>query len=250
MKIRQRLTRALLQKQRLIQWASISIWFSSVVSGYSQDGPYSGLYSITAGRYIECCGIAGGVAQSLPNQSQNFVRLTIGPSNSSGSLTFLGADKQTPFSTAPCPSTGPLMFSFSNAMFSSNKVVFSSFDPFGGFGSYTARWSQTSLTLDGAINRNAPFCNDVPTQFRHTNVVAELLPSEPVRLSATARIGEMEICWNCISNRSHQVQYRAAFDTNAWANLGSPIPGNGLTNCIIDNVPDQTTRFYRVLMLP
>ena len=82
-------------------------------------------------------------------------------------------------------------------------------------------------------------------QFTHSGVIAVLMPTAAIRVS------QVEVCWNTDSNRTYQVQYRMVLDTNGWVNLGSPVPGNGSTNCITDKVLlGQPRRFYRVVSLP
>jgi hypothetical protein len=89
--------------------------------------------------------------------------------------------------------------------------------------------------------------SDLPEMFTHTNVVATIVAVAP----ATIRVSEVEVCWQSASNRHYQVQYRTSLATNGWANLGSPVAGNGATSCIADRLPqDQAQRYYRVLALP
>lgn len=67
----------------------------------------------------------------------------------------------------------------------------------------------------------------------------------------TIRVSEVEVCWNAESNRIYQAQYRSELTTNLWTDLGSPVPGNGSTNCLVDKVASgQAQRFYRVLTRP
>jgi len=84
-----------------------------------------------------------------------------------------------------------------------------------------------------------------PLQFRHTNVVAVLIPP------ATVRCSEVEVCWKAASNRVYQVQYRSSLTTNIWSNLGPPITGGGATACITNKVlAGESQRFFRVVPLP
>jgi hypothetical protein len=65
------------------------------------------------------------------------------------------------------------------------------------------------------------------------------------------RVSEVELCWNSISNKMYQVQYRSELTTNAWTALGAPVQGNGSTNCVTDAVQlGQPQRLYRVEELP
>jgi probable HAF family extracellular repeat protein len=81
-----------------------------------------------------------------------------------------------------------------------------------------------------------------------TNGVARafLLTPYPV-LSIARSESQVELCWNSETNRSYQLQYRFDLDTNTWSNLGTPIAGNGLTNCVSDAMlPGQPKKFFRL----
>lgn len=71
----------------------------------------------------------------------------------------------------------------------------------------------------------------------------------PAELSI--HVSQVDICWASCTNRMYQVQYRSSSTTNAWANLGLPVRGEGATNCLSDRVdPAQAPRIYQVLTLP
>jgi len=209
------------------------------------SGITGGLYQIISGTYTECCGFAGGIDRLLPYERQSFVRLTIGPQSNLATMTFLGQDMQTGFSIAPCPSGDPIPFSFNYGFISSNTIFFHvdpGPPPNSEFWSYSVSNSADALRIDGAVGINQNLCADVPTRFYHSNVVAVLMPETVIRVS------EVEFCWNSVSNRIYQAQFRSALTTNAWMNLGSPVTGNGSTNCVTDKVPaGEPQRFYRVL---
>jgi hypothetical protein len=58
----------------------------------------------------------------------------------------------------------------------------------------------------------------------------------------------VQVCWESQSNRLYQLQYRP--DLNSpWIDLGEPIAGTGMTNCVTEQVTD-TRRFFRALALP
>lgn len=65
----------------------------------------------------------------------------------------------------------------------------------------------------------------------------------------TIEVSHLRACWNSETNKQYQVQYRSTLTTNAWVDLGEPIPGNGTTNCITESITDPR-RFYRVCVLP
>jgi len=231
-------------------WLAIMAAFVlSIGTADAQSGPASGLYKITSGTYIECCGIGGDFRSSLPNDSQGFVRLTVDSQTRVATMTFLGQDQQSVFSVVPCPLGGPISFSFNGGLVFSNYILFHvdpGPPPYQEFWNYTVSNSANSLRIDGLLGRRQGFCVDVPSRFIHSNVVAAaLIPT------ATVRVSEMEVCWNSAQNTTYQVQYRTVLDTNGWVNLGSPVPGNGSTNCITDKVLlGQPRRFYRVVSLP
>jgi hypothetical protein len=111
--------------------------------------------------------------------------------------------------------------------------------------SYTISNSANALRIDGVVIAPCIGCADFPTAFTHTNVVAVLMSTAAVRVS------EVEVYWNAVTNRTYQVQYRSELTTNAWADLGSPLAGNGSTNWITDKLLlGQPQKFYRVLTLP
>ena len=63
----------------------------------------------------------------------------------------------------------------------------------------------------------------------------------------TARVSQVEVCWNSISNLTYQVQYRSELTTNVWTSLVDCVRSVGSTSCIFDPVfVGQPQRFYRV----
>jgi hypothetical protein len=93
----------------------------------------------------------------------------------------------------------------------------------------------------GGVPDAAPHLDDF--QISATSVDESLAP----RLSI--EVSEVRLCWNSLSNRTYQIQYRSPPDANSWINLGEPIPGNGIVKCITDPVVGPR-RFYQVLLLP
>jgi hypothetical protein len=214
----------------------------------AQNGPAPGLYQIISGSYVECCGIAGQIPYQLPYSRQSFVRMDVDPQSHLVTMTFLGDDMQTPFSIEPCPAGNPVPFQFDFGSNSGGRTVFlvdPGPPPYEIYWNYTAENSADSLRIDGTLGMVANLCADVPTRFSHSNVVAVLMPTATIRVSA------VDVCWNTVSNRAYQVQYRSTLTTNLWTNLGSPRLGDGSTNCVTDNAPlGEPRRFYRVMTKP
>jgi probable HAF family extracellular repeat protein len=83
-----------------------------------------------------------------------------------------------------------------------------------------------------------------------TNGVSKafLLTSYPA-LSIRLVQSDVELCWNSQTNRSYQLQHRSDLTTNLWSNLGTPVQGNGATNCIYDPLlPGQAQKFFRLCL--
>jgi hypothetical protein len=68
--------------------------------------------------------------------------------------------------------------------------------------------------------------------------------------TVSASVACLDVCWDSLTNRLYQVQYRSTLTTNQWADLGNPVTGNGGTNCITDTVRGELRRFYRVVETP
>jgi hypothetical protein len=214
----------------------------------AQTGPMAGLYQILSGTYIECCGIAGEFRYELPNTNQSFVRMDVDPQSHLATMTFLGEDMQSVFSIIPCPSGPPIPFTFSDGFSSSGRTVFlvdPGPPPYAIAWNYSVENSTDRLQIAGTLGMVENLCADVPTRFTHTNIVAVLMPTASIRVSA------IDLCWSTASNRTYQVQYRSNLTTNTWTDLGSPRVGDGSTNCLPDNVlPGAPQRFYRVVVKP
>jgi len=111
----------------------------------------------------------------------------------------------------------------------------------------------TVVDLDTADSRNA-----VVATYQGSGLFAVWDGGPPgapllsIRISAVEsnQVTEVELSWTSRTNRQYQVQYcTELLTTNVWSDLGTPIPGQGLRTSIT-LTPDQTQRYYRVLLLP
>jgi hypothetical protein len=94
-------------------------------NAHAQGGFTAGYYEISGGEYVECCGIVGPSLVTLPNESQQFVRLTRDSQSPGASMAILGSDMQTVFSTRPsCPPPELIQFSFTGGLVFPDRVVF------------------------------------------------------------------------------------------------------------------------------
>ena len=232
---------------RVLAFAAVGALLASTLDAAEQPTPTSGLYQIVSGSFTECCGIAGPHRTLLPSPSQYFVRLTVDPTKRTR-MTFLGSDMRIFSEVTLCPPSTVVPFDFDYGFPYSTNIIYHT-DPgpaplFQHY-SYTVAFSKDTLQINGNLGFSTGFCVDVPNRFDHSNVVAVLGPTAKVRVS------EVEVCWESSSDATYQVQYRSALTSNAWMNLGSPLPGNGGEKCVPDKVPaEEPKRFYRVVIAP
>jgi hypothetical protein len=71
----------------------------------------------------------------------------------------------------------------------------------------------------------------------------------PVPPPLSIHVSYVDVCWSSRTGTNYQVQYRSDLTTNVWTDLGSPMLGNGVTNCITDALAGPR-KFYRVKILP
>jgi len=69
--------------------------------------------------------------------------------------------------------------------------------------------------------------------------------SEFIGPRPSIRVSQVEICWPSVSNLFYQVEFRSLLTSNQWMAFGSPIVGNGSTNCFVEQV-STPQKFYRV----
>jgi len=228
---------------------TILLLLLGICSAAAQNQPASGMYRIVSGRYISCCGIAGPFTQSLPDAEDSLVELTVDLPNNRAEMRFLADDGLTVLRIPAEASRPEFVYTLTNG------IVFSDHIQFGGPSlpsmpdqpaySFSVTNTANALSINGKVVAPCLGCGDIPQEFSHTNVLAVSLPTAAIRVS------EVEVCWNSASNQTYQAQYRSAFTTNTWVDLGTQVSGNGSTNCITDQVPlGQPQRFYRVLLLP
>ena len=237
--------------KRITLLATISALLVGVQSHRAENAPTSGLYQIISGRYIACCGIAGPVPEMLPDARDAFIELKVDPQSNLAQMKILGQDMQTVLAIPEEACRGRFEYVFINGTVFSDHIQFGSpiLPPLPGLPSFNFVISNgtSGLSMNGTVSAPCPGGADVPELFTHTNVVATAV-SMP---APTIRVSEVELCWQTASNRNYQVQYRTNLATNGWANLGSPVAGNGSTSCITDKLSqDQPQRYYRVVTLP
>jgi len=166
---------------KTIHLAIIAAILLASQSALAQTGPVSGVYQILSGRYNECCGFSGSDSgYNLPSPDQSYVKLTFDSQNGFASMTFLGADMQTVFSRNPCPTVGPLNFTFDYGFVYPEGIVFlvdPGPPPSGLYWNYAVSNSANTLRITGTLGTALLPCADVPSRFGHSNVVAELIPA-------------------------------------------------------------------------
>jgi hypothetical protein len=220
--------------------AVISSFWVGMTMPQAKAQPATNLYQIISGDYVECCGIAGPFHYALPDENQSLVLLVVEPTQLRAQMTILGEDAD------------PVYHTFTDGQVHADYIEFGLPGPFPPFPAveqlhYIVSNSSTGLRFSG-IRVVPPLGADVPNQFTHTNVVASFLSGT---LRPAIRVSEVEVCWESVTNRNYQVQYRSLLTTNIWINIGPSVVGNGTTNCLADKVPlGEPQRFYRVLPAP
>jgi hypothetical protein len=181
-------------KNRIISLAMTSAFVLSFHPAHAQNAPASGMYQIVSGTYIACCGFAGEIRSSLPNDNQGFVRLSVDAQSHIGSMAFLGKDMRTVFSVIACPPDDPIKFSFDYGFVVSDSLVFHvdpGPPPYHKYWNYTVSNSVDTLRINGVLGVNSQFCADVPTRFSHSNVVAVLLIPPKIRITEFSKEGAL-----------------------------------------------------------
>jgi hypothetical protein len=103
-------------------------------------------------------------------------------------------------------------------------------------------------TFDGAIDEAAVFnralsADEVMSIYRAGTNGHCVHP--PTR--ALIRVSQVEVAWASLVGQWYQVQYRTNPPAGSWQPLGAPVPGNGTTNRVIDDiVVGEPRRFYRI----
>ena len=243
-------------KSRIIGLAVLSAVVVSIRSAAAQSRAASGLYQITSGTYIECCGIAGDFRSSLPNDRQRFVRLTVEPERNIATMTFLGNGGQTIFSVVPCPPGDPINFSFDHGLVFSNRLVFHvdpGGPPYRKYWNYTVSNSADQLRIEGTLGTLQQFCVDVPDRFNHSNVVAVLVP--PPRLSITGvSSGGARLFLQGHAGLTNVIE--ASADLVTWVGVSTNVMDYSLCPicpfAIFEDAASTnlTRRFYRAFELP
>ena len=216
----------------------------------AQQIPASGLYEISSGRYVECCGFAGPIPYTLPYAGQSFVQLLIERQTQLASMTFLQEDQQSVFSVFRCPPDAPIAFSFHNGVVSANTVTFVSNPgpvPRTDSWKYTVTYAESGLRIDGELEVDPGFCSDVPTHFSHTNVLAVLVRSGPT-LEVLARDGDqVRFRFTGEPANDYFVEFTDRLPAQTWlvlTNFRAKL--QPIEPLVTDYVTNGPARFYRV----
>jgi len=236
-------------KKRIICWMSFAVFGSVLQPVRAQDGPPGGFYQITSGNFIACCGIAGSIRHALPDASQSFIQVTINPTESLATMTFLGEDQQTVFAIVSCTGS-PFRFSFDQGLIVANSVVFHR-DPGPPPGqihwNYTATNLANQLRVDGMIGLGQSECADLPSQFFHSNVVAVLVSLPTVIEGLAQEDGLLRFQFKGVPPNDYFVEYTESLPAMNWLSLTNfraklqPIEA-----VVTDSITNHPARFYRV----
>jgi hypothetical protein len=83
-----------------------------------------------------------------------------------------------------------------------------------------------------------------------TLVAGPRRPPSERRIRVEIHTTEVTLCWASEASLLYQAQYRTTGPDREWIDIGTPVQGNGTTNCVADRVPlGASQRFYRVVAL-
>lgn len=231
------------------------IWlalFSSVVITpvVAQNEPAGRLYRIVSGRYTECCGFAGPLTFPLPNEEQGFVELTVDTPLNLARMRFLGEDRQTVFQIGE----GGFMFSFSNGMVFPDYIRFAMppIRPDQPSYSYVVSNSASGLTINGEVNMPCVGCADIPTEFKHTNVVAVLVP-DPAPVIDRIERGEGALRFHFAGEppNDYTVEYTDSLAEPNWLSLATYRAKLTPIDIVVTNsFTNEPARFFRLRKEP
>ena len=237
-------------------FAITAAFFVSVHLAGAQIAPVSGLYEIVSGTYTECCGFAGEMRLSVPNEGQTFVRLTVDSQTDLATMTFLGRDLQTVFSVVPCPIGDPIRFLFSYGFIYSNSITFHvdpGPPPYGIYWAYSVSYSTNSLQINGTLGMAGQGCADAPNVFGHSNVVAQLVAGPRMSVTEFSKEGALLLIqghagWTNVVEASTNLVSWMPISTNLMPATQCPI-------CPYIQVRDPAStnlakRFYRSFEIP
>jgi hypothetical protein len=238
---------AVMLKKTNIGLAIISAVFLFVPVARAQ--PASGLYQIFSGRYTECCGVGGAFIYPLPYNSQGFVELTIDPQSQRAQMTFVGQDMHTVFQIPPLGPRNGFTFSLSNGLVLPDRIDFGG--PLSPPGqpplSYTVSNSANTLQINGTLTLSCLTCADLPTQFKHTNVVATLLPARPVIEGLEQHGPLLRFRFTGEPPYDYFVEFSESLPATQWLSLTNYRAKLQTIEAVVtDSLTNWRARFYRV----
>lgn len=241
-----------MSKMKIVWLAMLSL---VAMAAHAQSSATGGVYRIVGGRYTECCGIAGPFPYNLPNTHQAFVELTLDAQQGPARMRILGDDGQTVFHTIQSAPGSGFEFDFRNGMVLQDYIVFGSLPPMPGpiLGqmSYVVSNTVDGLRLHGVVNVQCPGCADIPTQFKHTNVVAVLVPSRPVIDRVVRDDSSLSFHFTGEPPNDYTVEYTESLAAPKWQTLS--IHRAKLTSIDVvvrDGFTNGPTRIYRLRKEP
>jgi hypothetical protein len=221
----------------------------SNLSAPAQNWPAPGVYEIVGGEYSECCGFSGEIRYQLPLPRQALIQLSIDPLKGA-KLEFLESDGQTSFRVVPCPPGTPVDFVLGHGVIQSNSILFQAdpgLPPNQIYSSYTISKTGQGIRLDGLLGTTPRTCPDVPDTFRHTNVVARLLPPRLAIHAMRRESDAIHFGFTVDGPYDYQVEFCDALSSTNWHSLTNFHGGlEAVDVVVVDAATNSPTRFYRV----
>jgi hypothetical protein len=114
--------------------------------------------------------------------------------------------------------------------------------PEGSLVVFDCLFQQTPGATNALIIIQSP-CVSLTNSFTYPELIFLTAQAQPQLVSNVC------LCWNSRTNTMYQVQQRADVAQGMWEDLGTPVTGNGTTNCVMKAVLAPPT-FYRVKTVP
>lgn len=225
-------------------------------SARAQLAPIISHYVILNGTYAECCGFSGvPLKRPLPFEEQSYVQLALDQGSGLTTLSILGQDARTVFSTTPCLPAGVVTLEFGGGIPQRDSLSFvGSTDPASGARTWNfiVILNGDQIVVDGELNQESP-CSDTATRFSLQSVLARLIAPPYVNIVSISKSGTVvqahgETGWTAVLEASNDLIH--------WEQIASGVlPPTLCPTCPfiqhLDAGPHGPTgRYYRCYQVP
>ncbi len=117
---------------------------------------------------------------------------------------------------------------------------------------YSVAWSSgasVSALLEIRMLSTDGYGNDFVLDDLSFRRVTSDTPGPHLSIQKAAGEAAVELSWPSVTNQLYQLQWALTLDINQWFSLGAPLPGTGGAMAVTDAMPDNTPRFYRMILV-